>query len=334
MNREEIEKIQYSADLQEMNQRLGFWYRCLKHLGESTTMRFGQKEESGHWTWSIYDHENYDGLAALSDYLKTQFNYDLDVPKLRADWKAPSFFKKFIGAWKYQTTRELPPIEWKERDFSGDLSSSNPNKETVTMEFSPEESDNFLLALKGKKHNFNAWCMRKFSDFLKENFLTENVKHCLWQFPVNMRGHVDKIPGEENQSSYVDVVVYDDYDPAKIRDEMIRKFEAKEHWYVYYGAKLIPKVGGEKAFGAVKDHILNGGPPYIGNFSNLGSFNVEGCEGPVYLATPATRVRPIGFGTLTVNGWLTFTLAFHETLPIPKNFQENWSKFRESLTDV
>ena len=176
--------------------------------------------------------------------------------------------------------------------------------------------------------------MRKFSDFLKESFLSENVKHCLWQFPVNMRGHVSKITGEDNQSSYVDVVVYDDYDPEKIRDEMLRKFENKEHWYVWYGAKLIPRVGGNKAFSAVKDHILNGGPPYIGNFSNLGPFQVENCEKAIFLATPATRVRPIGLGTLSVNGWLTLTLTFHETLPLPKEFDEKLSKFRESLTNV
>ena len=334
MRREEIEKIHYSEEIGQLSHRLGFWYRCLKVLGESTAFRFGRNSGDGHLNWSVYDHENYDGLAGLKDYLKDQFNHDLEIPNLRSDWKAPSFFKKFIGAWKYQTSRELPFIEWKNRNLEGDLTSRNPDKKTFTMVFSPEESKAFISDLKAHNINFNAWCMRKFTDFLLENFLTSNAKHALWQFPVNMRGHVEKIEGEENQSSYVDVVVYDDYTPEKIREEMIRKFESKEHWYVWYGARLIPKIGGEKAFGAVKDHILNGGPPYIGNFSNLGSFRVPGCQEAIYLSTPATRVRPIGFGTLSVNDWLTFTLSFHETLPLPSNFEEEWAKFRETLVNV
>lgn len=317
-----------------LRNKVGFWYRCLKLLGESTSFSLGRVDSENEWMWQDFDHEQFDGLGGVQTYFKQHFQYELELPKLRKEWGSPRFFNALIGAINYQKSRELPFIEWKHRDFSNGLSFSNTHKKIATLLITPEESKLFLSKLKDKKLNFNAYCMKQFTDFLRSEFLTSEVKDCLWQFPVNMRGHVPTFVGDLNQSSYVDIVVYESDSPDSIRNEMMTKFNKKEHWFVWYGAKFIPKLFPKAAFKTVQEHILIGGPPYLGNFSNLGSFEIPNCHEAIYLATPTTRVRPIGFGTMSVNGHLTFTLQFHETLPVAENFQEKFDKFKKSLVDV
>jgi hypothetical protein len=60
----------------------------------------------------------------------------------------------------------------------------------------------------------------------------------------------------------------------------------KEHWFVWYGARLIPQY-----------------------FSNLGRFNIEqNILSPIDLGTNVTRGSLIGLGVLCVNDHLTITL--------------------------
>lgn len=335
MNESELASTEFLEELKLAKGKVGFWYRCLKILGESSFFSFGIFGLHGEMEWSSFDHEYYDGLGGLQKFLKSQFQIDYCPPELKAEWERPGIVRGIFGAIKYQRARELPFIKWKERDFSKGVTFSKPLKEVYTISLSPDESKQFLSQLKIKGFNINAYLMRELTTFLKQEFLSEKVKNCLWMFPVNMRGHVPEIEGDFNRSSYVDVVVAENDTPESIRSKMVSKFNDKEHWYVWYGAKLIPRLFGGQAFETVKQHLISGGPPYLGNFSNLGSYTFPGkINSPIFLAVAATRVRPISLGILSVNGYLTITFQFHETLSVTSDFSDKLNNFKKSLLAV
>lgn len=335
MNERELASTDFLKELKHSQCRVGFWYSCLKILGESSFFSFGLHAENGEMEWTSFDHEYYDGLGGLQKFLESQFQIDYRPPELKAEWGRPGVVRGILGAIQYQRGRELPFIEWKERDFSKGVTFSKPLKEIHTISLSPDESRLFLSQLKRKGFNINAYLMWELTTFLKREFLAEKVKNCLWMFPVNMRGHVPEIEGDFNRSSYVDVVVVENDTPESIRSKMNSKFKDKEHWYVWYGAKLIPRLFSRQAFETVKQHLISGGPPYLGNFSNLGSYTFPGkINSPIFLATAATRVRPISLGILSVNGYLTITFQFHETLSVMQDFPDKLNNLKESLLAV
>lgn len=314
INKNQVIQTAYDPALIKGPDPLSFWYKSLESLGESVVFNFGTKSNSG-MDWDFYKHESFDGLSAITDYFQKKFNQTIEVPKLHESFGPPGFFKGIIGGINYQINRDLPKFEWKHRDFSKGITFSKQEKQIITLEFSPKESKELFKKLKETKTNFNCLCMLLLNQFIVENFIKSHQGKFLWMLPVNMRGHLGDDFQTNNQSSYLDLVLEEGESPESLRQKMINKMNRKEHWYVWYGARMIPKHFSENAFMTIKKHLLNGGPPYMGNFSNLGRFNLPvEIEKPIFFGTNVTRVRPIGIGLLSVNDHLTLTMQFHETL--------------------
>ena len=312
MNKDEIEKTLYSNELIQGSDKLGFWYKSLASLGESVVFNFGQESQDG-MSWSYYKHEEFDGISALHHYLKRNYKVELDIPKLNDKHRAPGFLLGLLGFIKYQKSRKLPYFTWKKRDFTKGLTFNDQEKKYVKLTFNPEESKQLFQHLKNKEINFNSLCMIFINTFILENFIETHQGEFLWMLPVNMRGQIKK--NGTNQSSYLDLVLSESETSSSLRSKMISKMTNKEHWFVWYGAQFIPRLFSKKAFQIIKNHLLDQGPPYVGNFSNLGRHYVD-CDinKPIFLGTNVTKVRPIGLGLLSINDHLTMTLQFHETL--------------------
>jgi hypothetical protein len=334
MNKNELLQVVYQPKLISGKDKLGFWYRSLALLGESVVFNYGQESDLG-MDWSYYKHEDYDGLSALQHYFEEKFNTAIDPPSLNSDFKAPGFLQGLLGAVKYQTRRELPKITWKSRDFTKGITFENPSKKFITIKFEPEESKRLFHSLSKTKTNFNCLCMIEINKFIIEHFLDEHDGKFLWMLPVNMRGQVDESSLCGNRSSYLDLVLEEDETAQSLRQKMIHKLTNKEHWYVWFGAKIIPKFFSKGAFKTIQSHLLDGGPPYVGNFSNLGKFQLDKkITKPIFLGTNVTSVRPIGVGVISVNDYLTITLQFHETLGISDSRFESLNKDFQKIKEI
>jgi len=134
----------------------------------------------------------------------------------------------------------------------------------------------------------------------------------LWMVPVNMRGPVNLADETANHTSYLQIKTGADVTARHIHEQVKGKLSRNEHW----GGWLFVNVGRVVRYAGMKwlyrrEIERTGGRPWVGAFSNLGSW--ESC-GQWFVCPPVAKTCPLGVGVVICEGSLSLTIEAHPSI--------------------
>jgi len=332
VNTSELAKVKYTRDFNGLDP-FAFWYKCLEELGENVTFSIGV-EKNKELSWSYFDHKSFDGISALDKFFKDNFEQIVTIPTLDRNLKKPPFFELLKGVFKFSLLRKLPYLRWKKRSFTKGLTFKEKSKSFFTINLDQNELCTLKASLKSRSSALSPFLLVELSELLGNYFLFKECEKVTWMLTVNMRKERSKRMGGV-QSSFFDFIVDRSEDVKQVQKRLKNELALGSHWMAWKAASLLPKISRKSCFKVVKKHIMHGGPPYIGIYSNLGTWDIKNFNSPYFnIRGNVSRTRPISVILITVNGKMTITFSFHETLPVGDDFNYKLQELKEKWIGV
>ncbi|MDP6959105.1 MAG: hypothetical protein QF645_09885 [Planctomycetota bacterium] len=285
---------------------IGFWFTCLKELGETIDIRFERKETGSEKTETFFrSHEVFDGIGAFQDILEKEGIPAPSTPQLDPKWKRPGIFKRLVAMWRAATYPINWEVQWKKR--------ITPKGENLFLShaFSKEETNAIRQAAKKAGCGMTAYLLIPLNRVLLQELIDPDEHPQLWQVPVNLRS------GEEsnNRSSYIAMEFSEGETTASFTSKFQDRLQKNIHWGVWGLGAFVGRWMKPMARKWVRRHYENQNPPFVGSFANIGNWVVPQKEAETWaLSGIVTKIRPLGAAAMTFNGRLSLSLLFHNTL--------------------
>ncbi len=319
---------------------ISIWYSFLEELGESVDIRFVRTRlGSAEGQWYSLTHRSFDGLGGFAHLLRESGYEPGALPAIqpalrRRGWLADplSKLRALLRMATYPPRGRVPwrRVErgWRARGAEGAGDPARPREAAAVADAIPTaaawrvlssaETEQLLARAKEQGITLNSlllWALNRalvaaLVDAPQDRFAGT------WMVPVNLRGAVPASRDTDNQSSFLTVRVSPKDDAARLHARIEREKATGLHWAAWRVAKWGTRVSVRLARRKVYSDYRRPGHPWMGAFSNLGSWDVAGAPpDEAWLIFPSVSlVRPLSAGALTYGRKLGLSLQAHPAL--------------------
>lgn len=283
-----------------------------------------------------YSHAKYDGIGSFLTFLdsqkvKTDKVLECKNPYCPPNWMRYYLFLKLMVKGKIKDARD--GIGWKDYDYHTDFTSYSPKYIKHWFLLSREETEAFEHKTEQSGVSNNSYLLNLLQKHCAPFMILDTSKSCKWMIPVNLRGPValDRTAG--NHSASLGIYVSSADQPEKTHKYIKKAFKANDHWATWDLMTITKAIGKKKLIEGIKKSDEKGIRPFIGTFSNLGSWSLQGFNGAGMLfCPPPSTTAPFAAGALKVNGSLGFAFQIHPSLKLTESsLSDLISNFKSEL---
>lgn len=285
----------------------GRWFDLVEELqGEYVGMRGGLVQPNGATDWTFVPHARFDGLGGFVDLLRrTTAAPDLPVPSRRAP--LPTVWQRAKALIDLCRAPVLVAGRWKRQD--GDCPVVRHKTNAATHLFTAEETQALERQARADGGPLNALLLaalaRVSADELEDG---PNI----WMMPVNMRGPVARPRDTANHTGYLQLDLGATATASTVQARMKESLRRRQHWgsWLFLNLGRVLGMSGMRAVYRMQMRRF-GGRPFVGSFSNLGSWQGVGTW---YVCPPVTLNAPVAAGAIVCDGRLSLTLEAHASM--------------------
>jgi hypothetical protein len=292
----------------------GLWFDILeKDAGEFVGMRAGRlvpgsKEQA----WRFDSHACHDGLGWFATLLRKHApGADISIPQLKETGRpsrlaqARAFLR--LMARKPQTAGMWSTFDANWRAPSAGL--SHASRAVAAHALTVGQTNRLSEHARELRVSLNSLLLATLGQ-VSEPLLQGGP--AFWMVPVNMRGPVNLEDETANHSSYLQIKTGGDVSAQHLHDQVKVALGRLEHW----GGWLFANVGRVVGYAGMKwlyqrEIARTNGRPWVGAFSNLGSWN--NC-GQWFVCPPVAKTCPLGVGVVICEGCLSLTIDAHPSI--------------------
>lgn len=290
----------------------GMWFELVQELsGEFVGMRGGIRRADGSIAWTYVPHAFYDGLGGFVNLLRQETGLpDIAIPVRKS--RKPSWLQRAAAVYRLVATRPKVAALWKSQDMSWRSRSNEPRTAGTAVATELFDVDRTRrLAAKARAHGVpvNSILMGALARASQSEL---HDGPAIWMMPVNMRGPVTLARDTANHTGYLQIELSRDATPSAAHEQVKEGLRRREHWASW----LFLNVGRVVGYSGMRriyqfQMARFGGRPFVGAFSNLGSWNGYG---EWFVCPPVTLTCPVGSGAIMCDGKLSLTLEAHPSI--------------------
>jgi hypothetical protein len=316
------------------------FYDALEELGEHCAIQIGRyRQGMPAPEWSAFRHQEYDGLGAIAELLRTKENTEIAIPRTSA--KPPSLFALLVAFVRLTLAglRRAAPMRWRRLDGAwrpAAGSTARPSAVAWCL-FSKEETIRLGEIARSHGVSLNAWLLWA----LKEAVLPELVPGSgvvAWRMPVNLRGAFPIERETANGNFSLEVTFPPDAHPGDVHRAIQQEMRGRRVWLVAAWMSSFAWMFTPWVFRKVVRRAA-AQTPWQGSFTNLGQLapthSDESGGGPEWLIglNPVVKAGPLGAACIGWRGRLSLTLQIHPALAtdpqVARDWMSSWRSFAE-----
>lgn len=301
----------------------------MEAIGDPSPIQFGQVRGAA-VEWTDLPHARFDGVGGIAHLLRAR---GLKVSPLPTATRLerPGFWSRVWGVLRHDPSGDKKPrVAWKSFDPGRRQQGPKPPPAAWRL-LTKEQTDRLAARAEAEGASTNSVLLAALDGVVAPR-LTANEAPSLWMVPVNMRGPVTRPRDTQNQSSYLPVSVPRGASPAVVHAEVKRLLADRVHWSVWFQVESGRWVGRKFYEKAIRSYYARPGHPWLGAFTNLGAWPLEGDESPPgvddvdgwLVAAPVFKTIPLASGVMTWKGRLGLTLRAHPALTEDQTQVEGW----------
>ncbi|MBN2653027.1 MAG: hypothetical protein JXR63_11660 [Spirochaetales bacterium] len=268
-----------------------------------------------------YPHAKYDGIGAFSEFIKESGFTPPKLP-LSKEQNAPSKIVRFFLFSKAMIVGRKIDLrdskDWKNFDITAKINNEDKSINNIDFWFVLSREQTMKLEEKASMAgvSLNSYLLNKLNKTIFSHMSDENIPR-RWMIPVNMRGPVQLDNQYGNHSSSLDLYQLPREAPLQTHKKIKKALKKKLHWKSWIFFTIIKTIGKDKLYQILTNPKNPAIRPYIGSFSNLGSWLIPGLEdGTMFFSQSVSKTVPFACGAVKVNGILGITWRKHPSLLI------------------
>ena len=290
----------------------GRWFDLIEELqGEFVGMRGGLVQPDGSIAWTFVPHARFDGLGGFVDLLRrTTAAKDLPVPVRRT--QRPSLWQRIAAVAQLCAERPRVAGRWRHQAAAwrpGEDQCREGNTFAATHLFTKEETGALERAARASGAPLNALLL---SGLARASEAEIADGPAIWMMPVNMRGPVTLARDTANHTGYLQIDIAPGASAANVQAQVKERLRRREHWGSWLFLNL-GRIAGYRGMRTIYGFQMRrfGNRPFVGSFSNLGSWRGVGCW---FVCPPVTMNAPVAAGAIVCDGRLSLTLEAHASM--------------------
>jgi hypothetical protein len=292
----------------------GLWFDILeKGKGEFVGMRAGRLvSDSKEPAWRFDSHTSHDGLGWFATLLRKQApGADISIPRLKESAR-PSRLSQARAFLRLMAKKPQTAGMWNTWDASWRAPAAglaHASRAVAAQAFSVDQTSRLSEHARDLGVSLNSLLLATLGH-VSEPLLQGGS--ALWMVPVNMRGRVNLADETANHTSFLQIQTAAYVGPQHVHEQVKAALGRLEHW----GGWLFANVGRVVGYAGMRwlyrrEIVRTNGRPWVGAFSNLGSWN--NC-GQWFVCPPVAKTCPLGVGVVICDGCLSLTIDAHPSI--------------------
>jgi len=290
----------------------GRWFDLVEELqGEFVGMRGELVQPDGSVSWTFVPHARFDGLGGFVDLLRrTTAAKDLPVPVRRT--QRPSLWQRIAALARLCAEPPRVAARWIRQDPAwrpGEVKYRQGDTSAATHLFTVEQTRAIERAARASSAPLNALLLGGLAR-ASETEIADGP--AIWMMPVNMRGPVALARDTANHTGYLQIDIAPGATAANVQAQVKERLRRREHWgsWLFLNLGRVVRYRGMRTIYGFQIRRF-GNRPFVGSFSNLGSWRDVGCW---FVCPPVTMNAPVAAGAIVCDGRLSLTLEAHASM--------------------
>jgi len=314
-------------DLKDLPQNWpGLWYKEGQKRGVNSKITCFKVNLNNSEVLESYNssHIKVDGIGTILHLLNQHGkNVKLSSNNKIKKMTFTDFFQYVISLLFTKSSKKIDWTYWQEDNQQGNKS------EFHFHVFSKEETGKIVQVAKNKDVSLTSHALSIFNSHIFESLISKKKCH-QWMIPINLRGHVESPHLLSNQVA----AIFIDSEPKTTDREFHQKLKFKLSHQMFWPSWFFFNIGKVIGFSGVKllAKFLIGKTQYLGNFTNIGSWETHNKDEAFCIFPPGSSNFPIGIILQTMNEQLIITMRMHQSINKNKDFTKNI--FAQIISDL
>ncbi len=286
----------------------GLWFKHVEETcGEYAGMRGGRRQPDGSIAWTSLSHAVYDGLGGFVHLLRQSHGSHVAVPVRKS--RKPSLLQRAAALLRLIARKPVPAAAWTAMAASWQPPTAGPGTAFTVELLETGRTQHLMRQARAQCVPLNSLLLgalaRASADELRDG-------PARWMMPVNMRGPVALARDTANQTGYLQIEIPAGASASQVHEQVKLALGRRDHWatWIFLNAgRLVGYAGVRAIYGLQMSRF--GGRPFVGSFTNLGSWDGFG---EWFVCPPVARTCPVGVGVIVCNGQLSLTIEAHPSM--------------------